>query len=46
MVSFRIAGWKYRNAIRTVIFDGARNGQADLCRAQGLGADLSNVTVE
>jgi uncharacterized protein YjbI with pentapeptide repeats len=45
-VSFRIRGWKYRNAIRTVIFDGARMDKLTYAGLKGLGADLSNVTVE
>lgn len=44
-VSFRAWGRKYRNAIRTVIFDGARMDKLTYASLKGLGADLSNVTV-
>ena len=37
---------KYRNAIRTVNFDGARMDKLTYAGLKGLGADLSNVTVE
>ena len=45
-VSFRIRGWKYHNTIRTLIFDGARMDKLTYAGLKGLGADLSNVTVE
>jgi uncharacterized protein YjbI with pentapeptide repeats len=45
-VSFRAWNKKYRNAIRTVIFDGARMDKLTYAGLKGLGADLSNVTVE
>ena len=44
-VSFRNSGRKYRNAIRTVIFDGARMDKLTYAGLKGMGADLSNVTV-
>lgn len=45
-VSFRAWSRKYRTAIRTVIFDGARMDKLTYAGLKGLGADLSNVTVE
>jgi uncharacterized protein YjbI with pentapeptide repeats len=45
-VSFRAWSKKYRTAIRTVIFDGARMDKLTYAGLKGLGADLSNVTVE
>ena len=45
-VSFRIGGRKYRNAISTVILDGARMDKLTYAGLKGMGADLSNVTVE
>ncbi len=39
-------GGKYRTAIRTVIFDGARMDKLTYAGLKGLGADLSNVTVQ
>jgi uncharacterized protein YjbI with pentapeptide repeats len=44
-VSFRAWSRKYRNAIRTVTFDGARMDKLTYAGLKGLGADLSNVTV-
>jgi uncharacterized protein YjbI with pentapeptide repeats len=44
-VSFRAWNRKYRTAIRTVIFDGARMDKLTYAGLKGLGADLSNVTV-
>jgi uncharacterized protein YjbI with pentapeptide repeats len=44
-VSFRAWSRKYRTAIRTVIFDGARMDKLTYAGLKGLGADLSNVTV-
>ena len=37
---------KYRTAIRTVAFDGARMDKLTYAGLKGMGADLSNVTVE
>ena len=45
-VSFRAWSRKYRNAIRTVAFDGARMDKLTYAGLKGMGADLSNVTVE
>ena len=45
-VSFRVTSRKYRNAIRTVNFDGARMDKLTYAGLKGLGADLSSVTVE
>ena len=36
---------KYRNAIRTVTFDGARMDKLTYAALKGMGADLSKVTV-
>jgi uncharacterized protein YjbI with pentapeptide repeats len=44
-VSFRATSRKYRNAVRTVAFDGARMDKLTYNGLKGLGADLSNVTV-
>jgi len=44
-VSFRAWTWKYRNAIKTVDFDGARMDKLTYAGLKGLGANLSNVTV-
>jgi uncharacterized protein YjbI with pentapeptide repeats len=44
-VSFRAWSRKYRNAIRTVTFDGARMDKLTYAGLKALGADLSNVTV-
>ena len=44
-VSFRAWGRKYRTAIRTVTFAGARMDKLTYARLKGMGADLSNVTV-
>jgi uncharacterized protein YjbI with pentapeptide repeats len=45
-VSFRAWSRKYRIAVRTVIFDGARMDKLTYAGLKGLGAGLSNVTVE
>jgi uncharacterized protein YjbI with pentapeptide repeats len=45
-VSFRAWSRKYRTAIRTVAFDGARMDKLTYAGLKGMGADLSNVTVE
>ena len=45
-VSFRATSRKYRTAIRTVAFDGARMDKLTYAGLKGMGADLSNVTVE
>ena len=45
-VSFRASSRKYRTALRTVVFDGARMDKLTYALLKGLGADLSNVTVE
>jgi uncharacterized protein YjbI with pentapeptide repeats len=45
-VSFRASSRKYRTAIRTVAFDGARMDKLTYAGLKGMGADLSNVTVE
>jgi hypothetical protein len=45
-VSLRAWGRKHRTAIRTVIFDEARMDKPTYAGLEGLGADLSNVTVE
>jgi len=45
-VSFRATNRKYRTAIRTVAFDGARMDKLTYAGLKGMGADLSNVTVE
>jgi hypothetical protein len=45
-VSFRASSWKYRKAIRTVDFDGARIDKLTYALLKGMGADLSNVTVD
>ena len=45
-VSFRAWSRKYRTAIRTVVFDGARMDKLTYAGLKGMGADLSNVTVE
>jgi uncharacterized protein YjbI with pentapeptide repeats len=45
-VSFRAWSKKYRTAIRTVNFDGARMDKLTYAGLKGLGADLSNVIVE
>jgi len=45
-VSFRAWSHKYRAAIRTVAFDGARMDKLTYAGLKGMGADLSNVTVE
>jgi uncharacterized protein YjbI with pentapeptide repeats/catechol 2,3-dioxygenase-like lactoylglutathione lyase family enzyme len=45
-VSFRATSRKYRNAVRTVKFDGARMDKLTYAGLNSLGADLSNVTVE
>jgi uncharacterized protein YjbI with pentapeptide repeats len=44
-VSFRASNRKYRSAIRTVDFDGARIDKLTYAGLKGMGADLSNVTV-
>lgn len=44
-VSFRAWSRKYRTAIRTVAFDGARMDKLTYAGLKGMGADLSNVTV-
>jgi uncharacterized protein YjbI with pentapeptide repeats len=44
--SFRAWSRKYRAGIRAVIFDGARMDKLTYAGLKGLGADLSNVTVE
>jgi uncharacterized protein YjbI with pentapeptide repeats len=44
-VSFRAWSRKYRTAIRTVAFDGARMDKLTYAGLKGLGADLSGVTV-
>jgi uncharacterized protein YjbI with pentapeptide repeats len=43
--SFRATSRRYRNAIRTVDFDGARMDKLTYAGLQNWGADLSNVTV-
>jgi len=45
-VSFRATSRKYRNAIRTVNFEGARMDKLTYAGLKGLGADLSNVIVD
>lgn len=45
-VSFRATSRKYRNAIRTVDFAGARMDKLTYAGLSGMGADLTNVTVE
>ena len=45
-VSFRGTRRWYRKAIRTVVFDGARMDKLTYAGLKGMGADLSNVTVE
>ena len=45
-VSFRAWSRKYRTAIRTVAFDGARMDKLTYAGLKGMGADLSNVTVD
>ena len=45
-VSFRATSRKYCNAMRTVNFDGARMDKLTYAGLKGIGADLSNVTVE
>ena len=45
-VSFRDTSRRYRAALRTVAFPGARMDKLTYAGLQGLGADLSNVTVE
>jgi uncharacterized protein YjbI with pentapeptide repeats len=45
-VSFLAWSRKYRTAIRTVAFDGARMDKLTYAGLKGMGADLSNVTVE
>jgi uncharacterized protein YjbI with pentapeptide repeats len=45
-VSFRVGGWKQRNSIRTVNFDGSRMDKLTYAGLKGMGADLSNVIVE
>jgi len=45
-VSFRAWNRKYRTAIRTVAFDGARMDKLTYAGLKGMGADLSNVTVD
>jgi uncharacterized protein YjbI with pentapeptide repeats len=44
-VSFRATSRKYRTALRTVAFDGARMDKLTYAGLKALGADLSNVTV-
>jgi uncharacterized protein YjbI with pentapeptide repeats len=44
-VSFRAWNRKYRTAIRTVDFDGARMDKLTYAGLKGMGADLSNVIV-
>jgi len=44
-VSFRAWSRKYRTALRTVAFDGARMDKLTYAGLKGMGADLSNVTV-
>ncbi len=45
-VSFRATSRRYRNAVRTVNFDGARMDKLTYAGLKALGAELSNVTVE
>jgi uncharacterized protein YjbI with pentapeptide repeats len=45
-VSFRAWSRKYRTAIRTVAFDGARMDKLTYAGLKGMGADLSSVTVQ
>jgi len=45
-VSFRASSRKYRMAIRTVAFDGARTDKLTYAGLKGMGADLSSVIVE
>ncbi|MGH2549991.1 MAG: pentapeptide repeat-containing protein, partial [Thermomicrobiales bacterium] len=45
-VSFRAWTRKYRNALRTVDFDGARMDKLTYAALKGMGLELSNVTVE
>lgn len=44
-VSFRATSKKYRNALRTVAFDGARMDKLTYAMLKGLGVDVANVTV-
>lgn len=44
-VSFRATSRKYRMGLRTVAFDGARMDKLTCAGLNGMGADLSNVTV-
>ena len=45
-VSFRGTARKYRNALRTVVFDGARMDKLTYAGLKGWGAELPNVIVE
>jgi hypothetical protein len=45
-VSFRATSRKYRASIRTVAFDGAWMDKLICAGLKGMGANLSNVTVE
>jgi uncharacterized protein YjbI with pentapeptide repeats len=45
-VSFRSWGRKYRSALRSVVFEGARIDKLTYAGLKGMGANLSGVTVE
>jgi uncharacterized protein YjbI with pentapeptide repeats len=45
-VSFHAWSRKYRTAVRTVAFDGARMDKLTYAGLKSMGADLSTVTVE